>query len=310
VVPSIDVGISNWVEWLLAKDPRMRPRSAAAAWEQLEERMIANLGPRWHREAALVPLTNPGRAPGFQQTARRAFATPATRRLNDAFEHDQTASPKTLKGAPLAAAAPARGRFRAAAGVFKGLVAIALAASLVGAALHLPHQANGTGARPVDAASLAPTTSSPGPSSTAPTGSPVGVLHVPFASPQSGLNSSSLRDQVPVAQKLAASYRAAADRIASLPGQTESIRKLELALRTTAGAYRSAARAGARNDLPAFIRATKRIEIGKKLVRLEVAAIKGEGQPGQQDGAQQQPTSGGCAGDSQSDDPSDDSCGE
>ena len=309
VVPSIDVGISNWVEWLLAKDPRMRPQSAAAAWEQLEERMIANLGPRWHRGAALAALSNPGRAPGFAETARRAFATPATRRPRDS-DHDPTVPPKTLKRTlPTPPQRPA-GRFRAAAGVFKGLVAVALAAALVGAALRLPHRAGSTAATPVDAASLAPA-SSPHPSTTAPTGSPVGDLNVPYASPQSGLNRSSLKDQVPVAQKLAASYRAAADRIASLPVQTASTRKLELALRATASAYTSAARAGTRNDLPAFIRATNRIEIGKKLVRLEVAAIKREGRPGnQQDGTQQPTTNEGCAGDSQSDDPSDDSCGE
>jgi hypothetical protein len=309
VVPSIDVGISNWVEWMLAKDPRMRPQSAAAAWEQLEERMIANLGPRWHRDAALVALTNPDRAPGLQQAARRALATPATRRLSDAFEHNPTAQPRTLRGTPSAAVGATRKRFGAAAGVFKAFVAIALAASLVGAALQLPHHA--TGAKSVTDASLVPITPSPTQSTTPTSASPLNGLNVPFASPQSGLKKSSLKDQVPVAQRLAASYRAAADRIASLSSQTASTRKLELALRATASAYTSAAQAGARNDLPAFIRATKRIEIGKKLVRLEVAAIKRDGQPSRQDGSQQQPTTGeGCAGDSQSDDPSDDSCGD
>jgi hypothetical protein len=309
VVPSIDVGISNWVEWMLAKDPRMRPQSAAAAWEQLEERMIANLGPRWHRDAALVALTNPDRAPGLQQAARRALATPATRRLSDAFEHNPTAQPRTLRGTPSAAVGATRKRFGAAAGVFKAFVAIALAASLVGAALQLPHHA--TGAKSVTDASLVPITPSPTQSTTPTSASPLNGLNVPFASPQSGLKKSSLKDQVPVAQRLAASYRAAADRIASLSSQTASTRKLELALRATASAYTSAAQAGARNDLPAFIRATKRIEIGKNLVRLEVAAIKRDGQPSRQDGSQQQPTTGeGCAGDSQSDDPSDDSCGD
>jgi hypothetical protein len=309
VVPSIDVGISNWVEWLLAKDPRMRPQSAAAAWDQLEERMIANLGPRWQRDAGLAAVAGPGRGPGFEQTARRGFATPATRPLQGT-RRDRTAPPRTLRGNPLAPPAPPAGRFRAVAGVFKGVVAVSVAAALVGAALHLPRQTNGAAARSVTAASLTPATSGSQPSTTASTGSPVDALNVPFASPQSGLKTSSLKDQAAVAHKLAKSYRAAADRVASLPAQTAATRKLALALKTTATAYDNAARAAARNDTPAFIRATNRIEIGKQLVRLEVAAIKREGQPGQpEDGAQQPTTDQGCVGDSQSDDPSDDACG-
>ncbi len=311
LVPSIDVGISNWVEWLLRKDPRMRPQSAAAAWDQLEERMIAQLGPRWRRGSALVAPVDLGRTAGFTNTARRAAATPATSRLYDTGQ-DPTSPPRTLNGVPPAAPArPPAGRFRAAAGVFKGVVAVAVAAALVMAALRLPHQGNSGGSKTIEAASLIQAPPDSHASTTAsPTASPVADLNVPFASPQSGLSTSSLKDQVPVAQKLAKSYRAAAVQIASLPGQTPAIRKLMFALKATAKAYDSAARAGARNDLTAFTQATERITAGKKLVRMEVAAINSDGQPAHNQDKVQPQTGGGCAGDSQSDDPSDDSCSD
>jgi serine/threonine protein kinase len=51
--PSVDERISDWVEALLVKDPDQRTRSAADAWDELEEILISQLGPRWRREARL-----------------------------------------------------------------------------------------------------------------------------------------------------------------------------------------------------------------------------------------------------------------
>src|SRR4051794_33228762 len=52
--PSIDQGISDWIDALLIKDPEKRTRSANEAWDEFEEIIIAQLGPRWRREARLV----------------------------------------------------------------------------------------------------------------------------------------------------------------------------------------------------------------------------------------------------------------
>jgi len=51
--PSVDRGISDWIERLLVKDPTQRVRSAADAWDELEELIIALVGPRWRRSARL-----------------------------------------------------------------------------------------------------------------------------------------------------------------------------------------------------------------------------------------------------------------
>ena len=46
-------GVSDWIDGLLAKDPARRPRSAAEAWEALEEIVLAARGP------ALAPQQRP-----------------------------------------------------------------------------------------------------------------------------------------------------------------------------------------------------------------------------------------------------------
>ena len=50
----LDPELSDWVERMLAKTPRDRPRSAAEAAEELEEIVIGILGPRWRRESRLT----------------------------------------------------------------------------------------------------------------------------------------------------------------------------------------------------------------------------------------------------------------
>ena len=53
--PDTPESIRHWVEWLLAKAPEDRPKSAAEAWEALEEIAVAELGPYWRRSAAVIP---------------------------------------------------------------------------------------------------------------------------------------------------------------------------------------------------------------------------------------------------------------
>jgi predicted Ser/Thr protein kinase len=52
--PEVDEAISDWIEGLLVKDPKKRIRSAADAWDDFEEIVLALVGPRWRRSAALV----------------------------------------------------------------------------------------------------------------------------------------------------------------------------------------------------------------------------------------------------------------
>ena len=51
--PTVDQGISDWIEQLLVKDPKERTQSANEAWDEFEELIIGLLGPRWRRSARL-----------------------------------------------------------------------------------------------------------------------------------------------------------------------------------------------------------------------------------------------------------------
>ncbi len=51
--PDLDPALSEWVGRLLLKEPSERTRSAAQAWEELEEIILELLGPRWRRDALL-----------------------------------------------------------------------------------------------------------------------------------------------------------------------------------------------------------------------------------------------------------------
>src|SRR5215217_4265623 len=53
LAPDTPDALSQWVEWLLAKAPADRARSAAEAWSSLEEVAVAELGPYWRRGARL-----------------------------------------------------------------------------------------------------------------------------------------------------------------------------------------------------------------------------------------------------------------
>ena len=54
VEPSVDLGLSQWIDSLLVKDPRGRVRHAVTAWESLEEIIVRLLGPLWRRDARLL----------------------------------------------------------------------------------------------------------------------------------------------------------------------------------------------------------------------------------------------------------------
>jgi serine/threonine protein kinase len=52
--PDLDGGLAEWLERMLAKAPADRPPSARAAWDALEESIVAIEGPLWRREARLL----------------------------------------------------------------------------------------------------------------------------------------------------------------------------------------------------------------------------------------------------------------
>jgi uncharacterized RDD family membrane protein YckC len=54
VDPLIDPRLADWLEEMLAKDPRDRPRDARDAWDRLEDIALALHGPLWHRGAAIA----------------------------------------------------------------------------------------------------------------------------------------------------------------------------------------------------------------------------------------------------------------
>jgi hypothetical protein len=123
--PDLDPSLASWLERMLAKEPADRPPGAAAAWEELEEIVIALLGPRWRREARLV-----GKAPA-NGAPRRLLPVGATTepRKSDAATRAAAAPP----AAPPTVPAPAtRGRRRFFVIVVLGLVAVAgLAVAIV-----------------------------------------------------------------------------------------------------------------------------------------------------------------------------------
>jgi hypothetical protein len=52
--PSVDLGLSRWIDSLLVKDPAQRVRHALDAWESLEEIVVRLLGPLWRRDARVL----------------------------------------------------------------------------------------------------------------------------------------------------------------------------------------------------------------------------------------------------------------
>ena len=132
VNPDLDPAIADWLEKLLAKAPEDRIRNAHDAWDELEEIVLATLGPRWRREARLrqevAPAAEPdrpltpapfhedtgvaqgefktfqggGAAAGAAAAAAAATPTPAPAAADDGF---QTFVPGRPAEAPVAAEA-------------------------------------------------------------------------------------------------------------------------------------------------------------------------------------------------------------
>jgi hypothetical protein len=321
--PRIDPRIAEWISWLTAKAPAARPQSAAEAWDRFEEIAMAMLGSGWRRQsrllpgvadaapAAAVPLAPaavplaPAAVPlaptavPLAPTTTRPFSTPPTLPVDDPrlaatvpANYDLLGIDRTtaVGGGPVDGG---RKRQRAT------LLAIAAAAAVVLLGLALLRHDSG----PVRAAQQPPTqapTSPPAPTTAAETvGNPA-----PAAADTGGLAA-----QANEARRLARQYNAAAAKIEALgatgaqAGQNAILANLT---RKTARAYSSAARAAARGDDSGYAAAMSDAAAAKR--ELDRAAK----QPASVAPAGTGSSSGepsACAGDSASDDPSDDSCG-
>jgi len=317
--PGIDPRISGWIDRMVSKEPRDRPQSADEAWDELEDTLIALLGPRWRRDALLPPLPDVPLLPGpetpppfdaplgpLTEAHLGAFGDLPTVR-NDDMRAARTIPPRQPQ-APLAPTAvqPAPKRRRGWSKLlFVGVAVVALAAGALartgGSLQPTPGAGTGTeqGATPTAPAQVAAVG---------------GVQQIQDQGP-AGEN---LAAQAKSAHALALRYDNAADDVARLksaqvkgsPGA-----RLVTALRQTAKAYGKAESAALRGDIAGYTAALAEVETSKQAVN--AALVDMGGTPPQSSGSPQpsqpgspQPTqpASSCAGDSASDDPSDDDC--
>ena len=78
LLPQLDPSISDWIARLLVKSPERRTQSASEAWDRLEGQLIALLGARWRRDAALPAVPADGRPGPATPPPRDAVGGPLT----------------------------------------------------------------------------------------------------------------------------------------------------------------------------------------------------------------------------------------
>jgi tRNA A-37 threonylcarbamoyl transferase component Bud32 len=311
LVPNMDPVLSDWVSWLVAKAPADRPRDAAQAWDALEELLIRLLGPRWGRLAPLLaPRDQPAPAPKRARTTPRiAGAVPTAATVPADQQLAATVSPRLHA----AAAPPASGRKRSRR--VPTVLKVASAAAIVVAAGAVVLNASHAGSAGSGGASSKSDSTS--------------VQPAAQRTPAAG---STLAAQVAPARKLARTYDRAAKRISKRSTGAASTRadtRLVGALRRTADAYRKAADAAAGGDLAGYTAALNEAAVDRSEVSSALAASRASGgsrpvprvprqspapvSPQRSSGNSTPPTApvppSPCAGDSSSDDPSDDECG-
>ena len=318
--PGIDSRLAGWIDRLVSKEPADRPQSATEAWDALEDILIALLGPRWRRDAALpllsgVPSSPPGPATEpppnapigpLTEAHLGALADLPTARAVD--EPQSATVPPTAP--PVTVAPPPQKRRRRRRGLpkllFLGVAVLALGAAALSRTDGAMH--------PAPAARTSP--QAPGATSPAVPGSTAGGVaqRLPTQGPQ-GTN---LAAQSKSARRLARRYDSAAAQVARL--QSAKVKgspgaRLVTALRRTAKAYRRAAAAASAGDTAGYAAALSRAEASKQSVDTALAAMGGtvtqspaSPQPVQPGSPTQPQPAAPCSGDSSSDDPSDDSC--
>ena len=157
--PDLDERLARWLERMLEKDPALRPRGAAEAWDELEEIVITLLGPRWRREARLIgPLSANGAV--ALATTPEAAAAPDSRDI--ATRLDSTAAPPPVRPTPPTTPVrpePSRSRRRA---LLAGLAVLLVLAGIVLAVVLVGSGDPEATTRPTTA-TTAPTTTAPAP---------------------------------------------------------------------------------------------------------------------------------------------------
>jgi len=314
VAPHVDRWMSDWVGWLASKSPTDRPRAAAQAWDALEELLIGQLGPRWRHGAQLPELRKqPPQSLSERPTRRRATSRLAT-----------TVPP----GRPLVAPAPLPSRRRRRPPLKLAVAVLAL----VGAGFALAGHQMRPATTVADAVPGVVATDVPRsqPSSAQATAT--------NPEPAATRNARALRDSVAPARAQARAYDGAANRIAKQSPGSSSDARFVAELRQVARDYRTAADAAAEGDLAAYWDALTAAKAGRKAVagRLDAAdgtsatPTKAKPTPTRSQPPVKLPQSPApapprvvptpaaptqappspCVGDSASDDPSDDECGE
>jgi hypothetical protein len=318
--PRIDPRIADWIAWLTAKPPPDRPQSAAEAWDGFEEILVGSLGARWQRAARLLPGVAAGAALAAAPTA--AAAVPATAQIpgatptrpladprlaptvapnldllgidrTEALGGPGTAAPTRLTDAELSR----RRKRRLAAGVAAALLVAVFA---LGALRH----DSGPARAAQDAAPAKPAKSPP-----ATTAQPTQAVNEPAGVAADRGMSKEAAD----ARRLARQYNAAAAKIEALSatgaqaGQNAILANLT---RKVARAYSNAARAAARGDVAGYTAALADATSAKnELDQSARAPAPAASSSGGETAAPVDGSASACAGDSTSDDPSDDSCG-
>ena len=327
--------VSDWIEWLLAKEPEERPQSARQAWLDLEERLIGVLGPRWQQNASLpedgLPLSpddGPATPPPYDLPSgplTEADIAAFTRRLSSATASSakapgtqaRTVMPRAnSRQVPTAVdAAPARRKRVPGWRGARFLVLLALPVVAWVAA----QQMRDSSAPVAGAAPVAETLGVRGQAGTTNEAPP------PAASKETGTEtpaSGNLAEQASALRSVAAQYENAATNLGAIGDHSPTPARAALsdALRGAAAAYRRAARAAARNDSAAYATALGAARAWKANVDGATKRLQTEGQttpttqetpaPSTDDHSDTSPppASETCSGDSSSDDPSDDEC--
>jgi tRNA A-37 threonylcarbamoyl transferase component Bud32 len=128
--PAVDAELAAWLERMLAKDPRGRPASARAAWDELENVVVRLAGSFWRREARLVEIgAGGGPAARSRPLSEAEFPSAAS-----VTRIDPQARPPRVPPPPVDEPARARRRRRRRRRAIGVVVAATAATMAVGAA--------------------------------------------------------------------------------------------------------------------------------------------------------------------------------
>jgi hypothetical protein len=334
----VDPGVSDWIQRLTAKDPSRRP-TASAAWDELEERLLFLLGPRWRRQAPLGTAAAGAAAMGAPAMGRAATGptVPLRNRRRSTQKADAAAFAATAAPQAMANAAAQPIQTASRHPWRRWLLPLALLMVAAGAGFaaatrqsnHVATSPNSGVSSPLITAMSPVTTQPPAttqpPTTTATTTSPesAALASVPpdATSTTPAATPASLAKQKSEAKRQAKRYADAANQAAALAGgqpASAALTALIDALNAVSAGYTQAAKAAGAGDLTGYAVATADINRSKDLTRQAIAQMTSQNQSGGSDGttpSDQSGSNGGGdpsgsdqsgVGDSQSDDPSDD----